>query len=461
MDTLNHQTAAANNGRNNGHVSTKGTVPWKTGPIERIFLFLMLLLLPLEEQLPTIGGRSALWLLFLVVFAYVVCFRWPHVIALLGHRFFLGAVIFLMVGGSIESLHSSPNFEVMARLGQMILGALLIATLCRDQGAFKLGVWGYLAAAIWLAGWLFLNDYKSLRGIAASNFDAATQIRATAFQEKSLAGNLNAMAFFCAQGALAGLVLTLAAKHTWSRMLLALAGLFCLIGAFLPLSRSGVICALAACAAVLWMERSWNVRYLLLIVFLIGGIYFLAPQASLVRAANISLNTHYDSGKLESRARLYQATVNYLPEFFWMGVGCGNFYEQWGLNHGFIHDDVVIGTHNSFFEVTMYWGILGLLSLLAIVFIVYRCIPFNQPAQPWNAFLLGLFVCLVLRMLSSHNLYAKEFSFGFGLLTAADFWIWPSRLRSRESEPANPLIPRLHQPAFAPPSRIESPVGQQ
>ena len=417
----------------------------RTNLLERFLLFAMLVIMPLEDQIPTIGGRSVIWLLFLAMGGYILAFRLPYLLTLLGHRFFLAAYLFLFIGLSVETFHPHPDFRVIARLAQMIFGALLVGTLCRDEAGLKTVVCGYLAAGLWLGGWLFVNDYGALRGTSAANFEAANQIRAVAFEDKSLAGNLNSMAFFCAQGALAGLVLSLAARTTAWRSLFAATGLFCLVAAFLPLSRSGVLCALAASAAVLWLERSWNLRYLLLILALAGGVYLFAPQASLVRATNLSFHTRYESGKLEARARLYEATVRNLPEYFWMGVGAGNFYNQWGLNHGFIHDESVMGTHNAFFEVTTYWGLLGLMSLALLVWLGYRCIPFQLADSPWGSFLFGLFVCLILRMLTSHNLYAKEFSLGFGLLTAADAWLWPRYRRSSE-EPAFTFMGHLNKP---------------
>jgi len=70
----------------------------------------------------------------------------------------------------------------------MIFGALLVGTLCRDEAGLKTVVWGYLAAGLWLGGWLFVHDYSALRGTSAANFEAANQIRAVAFEDKSLAG---------------------------------------------------------------------------------------------------------------------------------------------------------------------------------------------------------------------------------------------------------------------------------
>src|SRR5437879_8882881 len=92
----------------------------RTTRLERFLLFAMLVIMPLEDQIPTIGGRSVIWLLFLAMAGYILVFRLPYLLALLGHRFFLAAYTFLIIGLCVETFHPHPDFMVIARLAQMI-----------------------------------------------------------------------------------------------------------------------------------------------------------------------------------------------------------------------------------------------------------------------------------------------------------------------------------------------------
>ena len=75
-------------------------------------------------------------------------------------------------------------------------------------------------------------------------------------------------------------------------------------------------------------------------------------------------------------------------------------------------------------QVTLYWGLLGLLAFLALIWQAYRCLPRRYRADPLGLCLLGLAIVLMVKSFFSHNLERKELSIVLGLLTGTNLWIW-------------------------------------
>jgi hypothetical protein len=99
----------------------------------------------------------------------------------------------------------------------------------------------------------------------------------------------------------------------------------------------------------------------------------------------------------------------------------------------------VLGSHNGFFQVTIYWGLIGLGGLLWLIWRAYRCLPKHDGTDPLALCLVGISLSLFLMLTAQHNLYAKEFAVGLGLLVVGDCWIWPRRRVVRR-------ISGLHKP---------------
>jgi O-antigen ligase len=171
--------------------------------------------------------------------------------------------------------------------------------------------------------------------------------------------------------------------------------------------------------------------------FILGaGIFVLAPHVVFSR---LSFSTEVREGKMEARAQLYSAALESFPDYALTGVGVGNFWDSWGFFNGFSIGPDVYGAHNVFFQIAIYWGIGALLALIIMLVQAYHCIPKGRTRDPLALCLLGLSVSLLLKMLVTHSLFAKQFSLGLGLLVAAQCWIWPhgiariSRSRLRDS----------------------------
>jgi hypothetical protein len=137
---------------------------------------------------------------------------------------------------------------------------------------------------------------------------------------------------------------------------------------------------------------------------------------------------------MEARAKFYTIAFDRLPEYFVAGVGAGNYHNSWGSEKGFGKEFngvwVVYGVHNALLQITIYWGVLGLLAFLLILWYVYRSIPLQCARDQLSLALLGILVAFSLSLLQGHGFYSKSYSIGLGMLVGARLWIWPTGIVS-------------------------------
>jgi hypothetical protein len=209
------------------------------------------------------------------------------------------------------------------------------------------------------------------------------------------------------------------------------------VASFLPLSRGSVIITLASCAIVtlcFGMAQSGQyfnrfLKTLLLIVALGGCVLALVPKTAFMRMA---FPKTYESGGTEGRAAVYMAALRHLPEYIVSGVGAGNFWGPWGRHSDFTWEDGSIhGAHNGLVQVTVYWGVLGLLTFCLMLYLAYRCLPRPYGAEALSLGLFGVMVSLGLYLMMMHVVSFKGFSMGLGLLVGAQRWVWPRGAVSR------------------------------
>lgn len=421
---------------------------YPTTPLERALLIITIVLIPLEDHIPAIAGRSIIFLLFGVLGLYVF-FNRPKVLSkICRHPLFLIGYIFLVLSFLIESLHPYADYQELIRVGQMLGGAIFVASLCRDRWALRTCMYGYLLVGLWMSVLLFLTAYGALQGVTATNFQEATVIRAKVFHDNPLQANLNRMAFFTAQGAVVALVLTLTAHSSFQRNLFFGITALCLIATFLPLSRSGIAIVIISCTVITFIYgltyggKYFNrfVKTVLLVISLGTVILMWVPDAVFSR---LTFSTHIQEGeKMEARARIYTAALEHLPEYITTGVGTGNYWGPWGRQSKFAGKDGVYGAHNGFIQVTIYWGFLSLLALCGMIYQAYRCLPKRYSTDTLSLYLVGINLSLFLYLMVTHVLAFKGFSLGLGMLVGAHRWIWPQGTTHRISRFRKRIFPQ-------------------
>jgi len=260
-------------------------------------------------------------------------------------------------------------------------------------------------------------------------------MRAEAFGNFSLKGNLNNLAAMAAQGGIVSLALAMTSRFARRRNVFLGASAVCFLGSFLTMSRGGVAMSIASCGTMLFMGGGKQSRKLLPLLIL-GSIVFLMIPGAIWSRMTFSTEVR-EGNKMESRARVYTTALDRLPEYIMTGVGAGNFLNKWGYEKGFATGSArsinVGGAHNCFLQVTINWGLLGLLGFLAILWQARLCLPRQCGSDGTALALVGLAVSLVLLMLVSHEFYDKRFALGLGMLVAARHWIWPLGIVKPES----------------------------
>jgi hypothetical protein len=152
--------------------------------------------------------------------------------------------------------------------------------------------------------------------------------------------------------------------------------------------------------------------------------------------------------KQETRTRLYSAALENVPQYGLLGVGAGNYYQDWGIEHGFGKKREIAGPHNCYFAVTIYWGFLGLTFFLAFLWMAYRALPRTHHADGLEVALVCVALSLLLWTLAIHGLYDKQFSLGLGLIVGSRCWVHP-RLRLHPSNATSQGAPRTPPAAGA------------
>jgi hypothetical protein len=415
---------------------------------ERFLLATAIIIEPLEKHIPTVAGMSVSFLIFAVLAAYVIVNRQRHLLEIWYHPVFIAAYAF--VGVTILLEFSSPlsRYEMIIRFGQMIGGAVCVAVLCRDRSGLTAGLCGYIGAALWVSAFLYLTSYGTLQGMGeVSDFNEASKLRGEAFGNMDLRANINQLAFVCTQGAIIAFALLLSDRLKHLRILLLGIGIYCIVAAFLPMSRGTAMISFVSVATILYAYGVKQGKALILVSVLGLGIYILVPDAVWSR---MSFSTEAQNGKVEARAHIYTTALNHLPEYIVAGVGAGHYYGHWGIEKGFFRASAsgrTLGAHNALLQITIFWGALGLLMYLWIAWFIYRCIPLRCGRDELSLALLGVIVSLGTLLFVSHVYYDKWFAFGVGMLVGARQWIWPTgivpavevneRLSPRSSMPGN------------------------
>lgn len=394
----------------------------------RVLLFTSIVLLPLQDYFPSVAGMSISFLIFVALAAYAVVSCTRNLGVIWYHPVFIAAYVFIGVSALLEFVSPLSMYGDIFRFGQMIVGAVSVAALCRDRSTLAAGLYGYIATGLWVSVVLYSTGYGTLQGMQADDFNEASNIRAQVYGEKPLGANINSLALLCAQGALIAFALSLFDRLKQLRPLLLGMVAFCLIASFLPMSRGVAVVLLVSFSVILYARGSKHGKTLILACVLGMGVYMLVPDA--VWSRMMFSTERGEGGKMESRAQLYATARDRLSEYIVAGVGAGNFFGKWGYQKWQTKQiggvTTVVSAHNSVLAVTIYWGVIGLSIFLWFIWCVYRSIPFWCGRDELSLALLGIMTSLGLYMMQIHNFYDKEFAIGIGMLVGARQWIWPT-----------------------------------
>lgn len=391
-----------------------------------------LVLVPLDQRLPTAGGFSTLSIVIALI-GYLAAVSAPAVVLRsLAHRVTLAGFSIVVVAMISESSRVYPSYDLVTRLMLFVFGIAVTAAVVRTARDLRVIQAAVVIMGSWLSFYIVATKFGALSSTQVTGFTQASALRAEVYESGVLDNNLNALAFLAALGAVTTLAWALELRGGRGALPLALLSAMQLLACMLTLSRDGILAGLLGCCFVILRAQGPKLRRITVAVFAGLVVFAIAPSAVLER---------FQGGNAENDARsvIARAAVRNLDEYFWLGVGEYAFNRTWGPSHGFARDGVVLGAHNSFLQVTIFWGILGLGALLLLAWLLLRAgAEFARVAETAQSTLVSAWIWLVLlRLLFTHTLSDKSFAILIGVAVGMS----SAALRRREDTLIRPLEP--------------------
>lgn len=397
--------------------------PPATTRIERGLMASMIILFPLEGNF-VVAGYTLTFILFGLLTAFAVV---RHPVTLLRtafHPVFLIMYLFLITSLAVESLHLNSNYDVIRRTAQSFLGAIVLASYCRDPRALRIAIYSFLIMGGGMAIYLLLTVFGVLSVAVAPDLGTASMIRYSAFEGQYLRINLNGMAYLVGLGATVSLVLWVTSQKISRRAFLMTAFLVCFTAAFLPMSRSGIFIVVVLCVSVLFLSGQFRLRTLILGLFVALVILLVIPDVVFSRMS-FTLEPMAVTGRPEGRAQVLLAAIGAVAEEPLIGVGTGNFRGAWGLWSDFYSPitGTISGAHNVLAQIIIYWGIMPCIIWMFMFLVLYRRLPQPFGANRVSLFLFALFVWILLMSMFGHTTYNKSYTLAMGTIIGFDQWI--------------------------------------
>lgn len=394
----------------------------QTTRAERLLLSGAVAILPAQFFFPKVGGLSIAFILFGVLASYLILWRSRTLKRTLLHPVFLAGYAFLGTSFFMELVHGDPHYVQLSRIFLMFVGAILIASLCRDRRAIFSAIFGLVLSSLVMSILLIYFTYGAFSGTQAHNFQEATTFREELYVDNPMNKiDANQMGFFSGQGAVVALVLAVTTRSAFLRYGMLISGVICLVAAFMPMSRGAVMILFLTGAAVFYAYGIFRPKVLASVGIIAICLLVMIPDAIFSRFA-FSLEGKHSGTHVEGRSRIYSAVIKNLPEYYLIGVGISQYYGKWGRQNGFHFRGHVFGTHNTFAQVLVFWGLPGLFALLVVLWQVYRYLPTPRRSDPVYLCLIGISLSVLLESLVVHTFYGKEFSIALGLLVACSQW---------------------------------------
>ena len=148
----------------------------QTSVLERFLLVVVAALIPMEANLPTLGGASITFIVFGLMLGYLVLRRPGVLLRTAKCPVFVAGYIFLATALVMEIWHGSVNFNYMFRIFMMILGGVAVASFCRDRSALHSCMSGYVLGSLLLAPILILTLFGVLSAANVTDYHLCREL---------------------------------------------------------------------------------------------------------------------------------------------------------------------------------------------------------------------------------------------------------------------------------------------
>ena len=389
-----------------------------------ILVVLPVLAIPFENEY-TFLGYSLAKLTIIPLFLAVVLFQPQQLSSMITQPVFMTGMAFVVWGAIVEAFHPFSNWQFHYSMFQMFFFAALIAVVTSNAIVFRRVLLALSFICSLLALYLVYNFYGSVN-VDVSGWREASRIRGQAFAEIPLETNLNVLGYTVGMGSIIALAKLLVSNRMALRTLWGSLYVLCAVGSLMPLSRGAFIAVVGASIAVLCrdLRKSIKPERVLFVLAIMALVFMLLPGALTGRLSSLTPGGADESGKVEGRTQIFMTAVDSIAEYWVLGVGAGQFWQEWGWVHGF----GTLGPHNGFLASWIYFGLPGLV-LLCLICWVAAAVCLRQSDTSWEATaLLGLLVLALVWLTLTHNLYFKAFSVILGLIMAASRRVSSARL---------------------------------
>lgn len=385
------------------------------GRFRRLLLMAAVVILPLQDHLPAIGGVSVLYLVFALLAAVALIAQPRMLVRAALHPIFIAG--YVLVGSTlfVELLHSNTDLLWWSSMAQMIAGGVIVASYVRSERDVHATLSAFIITSLWVAVLIVRSTYWQVASAGVSGFSEASTLREAALGDLGLIANWNRLAFLCAMavGIAASRTILSSAR---TRVLYALVTFLSAMASILTFSRSGIV---AVAVTLAYVFSSLINRRLIQRVMLIGaaGLLLLWLAVPRVVFERFDFSLGYDiTGKQESRIHIYGTLLRTLPSYVIWGVGSGNYFSKWAFEQGLSYQGVASATHNTFLQVTVSWGLAGLVGWSAVLIVAWRTLAVATRRQLQFVPLKAFCVPLALWLMASNDIADKQMSIALGMI---------------------------------------------
>jgi hypothetical protein len=373
-----------------------------------------------------IAGKGIAFIGFIFFLGYTLFVNYKYFIAAVSSSLMLFFAAFVLYSSLMEYLHDSSNWREINRTFFMMASVPLYASwILRNKDATRYIIFSFLFLTIVFA----LNIAFSVSLFTMLSFQDADSARDYASENLFFFMDMNGAGFF--MGISLIICFLLSSQQSISKKektLYTIGSILFLYALLCCVSRSAFVNVLIV-MVVMMIRYGIRIKLnhlLLLILFpLILSSAYIDQIDNLIfsRFKTIEIG---NEGSGDSRVRLYSIALRYADDFFWTGVGEGNYYGEWGLNSDLakekydselgVTERIVAPAHNSFLQILLYWGIGAMLIYSLILVKIYTLLPSGKEDYVFSKCAVAMFLSTVILSLFTNCFNYKEFTLIYGLI---------------------------------------------
>ncbi len=396
---------------------------YRSTSFEKVLLFLAVISILFEPYLPFFSGASTAFYVFSFIMSYTLFMRMSEFRVILKSKYFIGTIGFVLVCVFMESIHLYPSYTDIFRFMNMALGMFCIAVLCRDKKAIDVIIYTFILSTAIHAGYMMLGPMSSLNSMSAQGFDEASKARIQAFEDFTIHDYLNQTSVFSGLGTILAIIAWYYEPVKLKRWILLVVILFCMIGTFLPTSRTGALVLFLSLIAFAYKTNVKIKKWVIPTIIFGLLIFFIVPEVVWVRISSVGRIS--ELREADSRVKMYTTIVQMLQKYILTGVGCGYYWKHWAVDNGLTNIMTIyepLAPHNAFLMIWIFWGLPAFLSFVYLMYVfsnaLEKKILFDRQKASVYIFILMIPVIYLFYSRFHH----KVFSVGIGMMLGARFW---------------------------------------